>query len=149
MTEDHDSASQNKITFSSYPYSNYGSQGYSNSGAGARNHIIQSSINQQGVSDGGYSSMINNFPPYGYGYGTGQPYISSNGYIYGNYNNLGYSTYGRSFGNYGIPDQITNGISSGSGSCPYCFGNKSGYKTRRSKRSNESLRRINSDKIHV
>ncbi|VDM55311.1 unnamed protein product [Angiostrongylus costaricensis] len=159
INEGYKSGSASRITFGSYPYSGYGSQGY---GGSSQSYVIQpeasqqtmSSYNNQGI--GGYPSSYGSYPNYGnYGYGSGQGQqiqIPSSGYS--TYGNVGSTSYGNTFGSYGggysggyggsygIPDPITTGGSSGGGgsggNCPYCFGNKGGYKMKRSKRAKRS-----------
>ncbi|KAK6038776.1 hypothetical protein COOONC_23719, partial [Cooperia oncophora] len=136
--------SSNRMTFGSYPTSSF-----TNQGLGGQNYVIQPDLYQQALSSfgsqgfqglGSYPTSFNSYP--GYGFGTGQQTMlpSNGGYTFGNFNNLGGTTYGtNSYGNYGtntygIPDPITTGGSTG-GSCPYCFGNKGGFKSKKAKRA--------------
>uniref|UniRef100_A0A7I4Y8A4 Secreted protein n=1 Tax=Haemonchus contortus TaxID=6289 RepID=A0A7I4Y8A4_HAECO len=132
-----------RLTFGSYPTSSFTNQGF-----GGQNYVVQPDLYQQALSGygtqglGGYPSMsFSSFP--NYGFGTGQQSMQNmlpgtSGYSFGNFNNLGASTYGTNsygnYGSYGIPDPITTAGSAG-GSCPYCFGNKGGFKTKKAKRA--------------
>ncbi|KAK6016638.1 hypothetical protein OSTOST_17875 [Ostertagia ostertagi] len=130
------------MTFGSYPTSSF-----TNQALGGQNYVVQPDLYQQALSGygtqglGGYPTMsFNSFPNYGFGAGQQTMLPSTGGYTFGNFNNLGATSYGtNTYGNYGtgtygIPDPITTGGSTG-GSCPYCFGNKGGYKTKKAKRA--------------
>ncbi|KAK5978495.1 hypothetical protein GCK32_001365 [Trichostrongylus colubriformis] len=155
----------NRMTFGSYPTSSFSSYG-------GQNYITQPDMYQQALSGmsgmSGYGTQglgtsyptgtsypsgtsypmsFSSFP--GYNFGSGQTMLPSNGgYSFGNYNNLGGTTYGaNSFGNYGsgygIPDPIPSAVSGGGGggSCPYCFGNKGGFKAKKSKRATTATKK--------
>ncbi|VDP04963.1 unnamed protein product [Heligmosomoides polygyrus] len=136
-----DSAS--RLSFGSYPMTNFGNQGT----FGGQSYVIQPDLIQQSLSGYGnqaalggssFPTSFSSFPGYG-GFAGQQSVLPNNGYTLGNFNNLGATTYGNNFGNYGgtygIPDPITTGGSTSGGGCPYCFGNKGGFKARKAKRA--------------
>ncbi|RCN39975.1 hypothetical protein ANCCAN_14082 [Ancylostoma caninum] len=154
--------SQGSYTMSSYPggynqqqgmsSGGYGAQGYGTQGYGTQGYGTQGYGTQGYGSQGGYS--MNSYPGGGYNQYGGQTMQSGN-YNYGNmaasYGNMatGYGGNTNSFGSYpsggyGIPDPITTGgmssMPSSGGSCPYCFGNKGGYKAKKAKRESESTK---------
>ncbi|VDL80477.1 unnamed protein product [Nippostrongylus brasiliensis] len=158
-----ESSGSGRVTFGSYPMStSYGTQNL-----GGSSYVVQPDLLQQSLS--GYSgygtqglssslpSSFTSFPGYS-GYVGQQTMLPSTGYSFGNFNNLGGSTYGNmgattfnslgNYGSYGIPDPITTSGSTGGGGCPYCFGNKGGYKAKRatfSKRIPSQLKKSSSD----
>ncbi|KAK6737308.1 hypothetical protein RB195_019792 [Necator americanus] len=152
-TDSYSSNSPSKLTFGSYPMSSYSSQGYGGTtDYGTQTYVVQPDVyQQQGMTQGGYGTQgygnqqlgytFNSFPNNNYNQYGGQTAVMPNNYNYGNYGNMA-TSYGNvnGFGNYatagyGIPDPITTGGVPNSGaSCPYCFGNKGGYKAKKAKR---------------
>lgn len=135
----------------------YQQQGMSSAGYGTQGFGTQG-YGTQGFGTQGYGSQagytMNSFPSSYSQYG-GQTMQPSN-YNFGNmasYGNMA-SGYGNTntFGSYpsasyGIPDPITTGgMSNSGGSCPYCFGNKGGFKTKKAKRESEKEAKRESQK---
>ncbi|EYC08718.1 hypothetical protein Y032_0064g3496 [Ancylostoma ceylanicum] len=115
-----------------YGTQGYGSQGYG-SQAGYTMNSFPSGYQQQGMSQYGGQTM----QPSSYNFGNMANSYGNMASSYGNTNTFGsYPS-----GSYGIPDPITTGgMSSSGGSCPYCFGNKGGYKSKKAKRESESTK---------
>ncbi|VDM76342.1 unnamed protein product [Strongylus vulgaris] len=159
------SSSQPKLTFGSYPQSglstqtygganDYGPQTYviqpdlyggnANSYGGQTYGNVQTYGSQGGYENQGYGNQggytFSSFPNNN---GYGNQYIGQPATSYGlsNYGNMA-TNYGNNYptNTYGVPDPITTGgVSTGNvGSCPYCFGNKGGYKTKKAKRESKS-----------